>query len=538
MGTAVAAVGADFGRSSGTPRLERNDVYLRLEGITKSFPGIVANSGITLEADRGEVHALLGENGAGKSTLMKVLYGFYRPDAGSIWVDGQRLDLRAPSDAIRAGIGMVFQSFMLIPALSVVENIRLGLPEPAARAGLRGRLRELGSRYGLAVDPDAKVWQLSVGEQQRVEIVKLLVGGARILILDEPTSVLAPHEVTGLFEILGTLRSDGYTILFVTHKLKEVMAIADRITILRRGAVVATLPRARATSADLAYLLLGERELRADPFVRRPPAGGRPVLELREVTVPGARGRAGLHQVAVRVHAGEIVGVAGVTGNGQTDLGETVLGLTRPSGGRVILDGVDITRAPTARILAAGVGCIPEDPLRMGVAPGLTIAENMILNERAHYLPRGGLFTDWRSIRREIAVRVENFGLAIPRLTVPVGTLSGGNVQRLLLLREISRKPKLLIAFSPTRGLDIAAARMAHELLMAARNGGAALLLISEDLDELLALSDRLVVLYRGSVAGAFRPGEIGTVEIGLLMTGARTGHEWHHAPGSPTPAC
>jgi simple sugar transport system ATP-binding protein len=516
-------------------------VYLRLEGITKSFPGVLANCGINLDVGRGEIHALLGENGAGKSTLMKVLYGFYQPDAGTISVDGKRMDLRSPSEAIRAGIGMVFQSFMLIPAFSVVENIALGLPSLGVfpdTAEIRDRVRQYGSRYGLTVDPDARVWQLSVGEQQRVEIIKLLVSGARILILDEPTSVLAPHEISGLFEILQTLRRDGYTILFITHKLKEVMAIADRITVLRKGSVVGTLARAQATEQDLAYMLLGERELRADSFARRGrPDAARPVLELEDVSVPGERGRCGLNGVSLAIRAGEILGVAGVTGNGQTELGETILGLRRASRGRILLDGVDVSRAATARVLEAGVACIPEDPLRMGVAPGLTIAENMILTERAHYMPRGGVFTDWRSIRREIEVRVENFGLTIPRLTVPVGTLSGGNVQRLLLLRELSRRPRLLVTFHPTRGLDIAATRMAHELLVMARNGGAAILFISEDLDELLALSDRLVVFSRGSIVGSFRPGEIDTVDIGLLMTGAGKRHEWHASPVSSIPA-
>ena len=515
-------------------------VYLRLEGITKSFPGVVANCGINLDVGRGEIHAVLGENGAGKSTLMKVLYGFWQPDAGTISVDGKRLDLRSPSDAIRAGIGMVFQSFMLIPAFSVAENIALTLPGSGVLlsvSAIRARLREFGSRYGLSVDADAKVWQLSVGEQQRVEIVKLLVSGARVLILDEPTSVLAPHEVTKLFEILQTLRRDGYTILFVTHKLNEVMAIADRITVLRKGSVVGTLPRAGATLPDLVDMLLGERELRAGSFERRDhEPGGRAVLELHDLSVRSDRGRTGLARVSLRVCAGEIVGVAGVTGNGQTELGEAILGLRRPAGGRVVLDGVDVTRRSTAAILAQGVACIPEDPLRMGVAPGLTIAENMVLDERARYMPFGGLLTDWRAIRREIELRVENFGIAIPRLSVPVGTLSGGNVQRLLLLRALARKPRLLVAFYPTRGLDIAATRMAQELLMVSRNGGAATLLISEDLDELFALSDRLVVLSRGAVAGSFRPGEVETVDVGLLMTGAAKRHEWQASPASSIP--
>jgi simple sugar transport system ATP-binding protein len=506
-------------------------VYLRLEGITKSFPGVLANSNIHLEVGRGEILALLGENGAGKSTLMKVLYGFYQPDAGRIFVDGQTVELRSPSDAIRAGIGMVFQSFMLIPAFSVAENIALALPRLGVwveTGAIRERVRQLGERYGLVADPDALVWQLSVGEQQRVEIVKLLVSGARVLILDEPTSVLAPHEVKSLFEVLKTLRDDGYTIVFITHKLKEVMAIADRITVLRRGSVVGTVPREGTSEEDLAEMLVGLRDVRPSAFTRVDrSAESKRVLAVEDVSVRGERGRAGLSGVSLHVDAGEIVGVAGVTGNGQTELGEVILGLTRPDHGRVRLDDVDITRQSTATILDQGVGVIPEDPLRMGVAPGLTIAENMVLNERRRFMPGAGLFTDWRAIRRLIAERVENFGLAIPRLTQPVGTLSGGNVQRLLLLREIGRRPKLLVAFHPTRGLDIGATRMAHDLLVAARNGGAAILLVSEDLDELFALSDRLVVFARGAVVGTFTPAEIDAVEIGLLMTGGGKREVW-----------
>jgi simple sugar transport system ATP-binding protein len=519
------------------PRCTTGTVYLRLVGITKTFPGVLANSSIHLEVGQGEIHAVLGENGAGKSTLMKILYGFYRPDEGRIEVEGRPLDLRAPSDAIRAGIGMVFQNFMLIPAFSVAENIALALPELGHFldiGDIRRRLAALSSRYGLDVDPDAKVWQLAVGEQQRVEIVKLLVSGARILILDEPTSVLAPHEVSRLFEILDTLRDDGYTILFITHKLKEVTAIADRITVLRRGAVVGTLARAQATEQDLAEMLLGDRELRTGAFARVQAEGGRrPMLEVDEVTVSGDRGRPALVGVSLTVRPGEIVGVAGVTGNGQSELGETILGLRRPQSGHIRLDGADITRWSTAKILAGGVAYIPEDPLRMGVAPGLSIAENMILNDRARCMPAGGLLTDWGAIRREIEARVENFGLAIPRLGVPVGTLSGGNVQRLLLLRELGRRPKLLVAFHPTRGLDVAATRMAHEVLVRSRNAGAGILVGSEDLDELFSISDRLLVLSRGAVVGSFETGQIDPVEVGLLMTGAGRPQQWTPSPAA-----
>jgi len=452
-----------------------------------------------------------------------VLYGYYRPDEGSILLEEPPLDLRSPLDALRAGIGMVFQEFMLIPALTVAENVALFLPKLGlfmSVGWVRERLKALGAQYGLVLDPDAKVWQLSVGEQQRVEIVKLLASGARILILDEPTSVLAPHEAKALFEIFRALTRDGYTVLFVTHKLKEVMAIADRVTVLRRGSVVGTLPREGTTEQDLTYMMLADRELRTGAFQRvASREGEKPVLELDQVSVRGDRGTPALSRVTLRLSAGEIVGVAGVTGNGQSELGETVLGMRRPESGRLFLEGREITRWPTAKILEEGVAYIPEDPLRMGVAPGLTVQENLILSDRSRYLARW-LFINWRSIRQVLEQQVENFGLAIPRLSVPAGTLSGGNVQRLVLLRELARRPKLLVAFHPTRGLDIAATRMAHELLVTIRNAGAAVLLISEDLDELFALSDKLVVLSRGALVGSFAPAEVSPVDVGLLMTG------------------
>ncbi|MBI3988560.1 MAG: ABC transporter ATP-binding protein [candidate division NC10 bacterium] len=500
--------------------------YLRLENITKTFPGVLANYSINLSIEKSEVHAILGENGAGKSTLMKILYGFYRPDTGNIYLDGTPVDIRSPLEASRLGIGMVFQNFMLIPAFSVVENIALALPKLNVlfkRSEMEERMAVVADRYGLSVDPRARVWQLSVGEKQRVEIVKLLLSGARMLIFDEPTSVLAPHEIEGLFQIFKNLTNDGYTILFITHKLREVMACADRVTVLRRGSVVGTVLRSDTTEQELAYMMLGEQSLHLDRSTKKPPEGrSKTVLELKGVEVSDDRGGLGLKEVSFSISSGEIVGVAGVSGNGQKELGEVVLGLRRCRAGSVLLHGNDATQWSVARILGEGVACMPEDPLVMGVAPGMTAQENMILTDRMNYFRHGGLFIDWKAVRAEVERRVENFGLPIPNLDTPVIALSGGNVQRLVFVREVARRPSLLIAYYPTRGLDLAATKMANDLLLACREAGIAVLLISEDLEELFSLSDRLIVMHRGEVVGSFKPEETDRLEVGLLMTGSK----------------
>jgi len=497
-----------------------------LRSVTKSFPGVLANDHVDLEIYGGEVHSLLGENGAGKSTLMKILYGFYRADSGEICLNGQPVEIRSPHDAQRFGIGMVFQDFILIPALSVAENIALFLPNlPAVldKALIIRRIKEISERYGLQVDPVAPVWRLSVGERQKVEVLKLLLADARILILDEPTRSLAPHEVEGLFQVFANLRRDGYAVVFITHKLQEVLACADRITVMRHGQVAGKLPGSGATEAGLISLMFGMDEI--VPPQRR---GGtrredvQPLLELRGISTRAEGEVGGLKEINLRVLPGEIVGVAGVSGNGQRELGDVILGLERCARGGKYLWGQDATHWSVARIRASGVAFIPEDPLGMAAFAWLTVQENMALGDTGRYARQGGLSIDWQLVRDELERSLKRLGFAIPSLYMPVGTLSGGNIQRVVVAREMARNPKLILAFYPTRGLDVRSAMAVRELLLACRDAGAGVLLISEDLGELFSLSDRLVVLFRGRIVGTSAPQEITINEVGYLMTGSK----------------
>lgn len=508
------------------PETSMEKPYLRLEGITKTFSGVAANSAVSLSISKGEVHALLGENGAGKSTLMKILYGFYRPDSGQILIDGAAAEISSPDDARKLGIGMVFQKFMLIPAFTVWENIVLGLKERGIfldRAAVAAKIREVGERYGLWVDPDARVGRLSIGEQQRTEIVRLLLGGAKIVILDEPTSALAPPEVEGLFGVIRKLKQDGQTILFITHKLKEVKAVADRITVLRRGMVVGTVRKETTTDNELVQMMLGDRGVASDVFSRTNGSSPKvPCLELREIDVAGVEGRPGLKDASLTIEPGEIFGIAGVAGNGQVELGEVILGLRPVRSGRMFFQEIDITGWSTRKRMEEGFSYIPEDPLLMGVAPRLTVQENMVLNDRSKYLRWGGpLGIKQSAVRQKVQEQIDAVGFPLPQLDRLASGLSGGNLQRIVFTRELARAPKLVVAFCPTRGMDLGAARFAHDLLMASRNKGAAILLISEDLDELLLLSDRMAVLHHGQVVGSFSAKEFKPMEIGLLMTGA-----------------
>jgi simple sugar transport system ATP-binding protein len=497
---------------------------LSLRGITKSFPGGVrANERVDLDVHAGEVHALVGENGAGKSTLVKIVYGFVRPDAGRIELEGRLATIASPRDARRLGIGLVFQELVQVGALTVAENIALFLPELSAVLDWRAiarRIEATSAEYGLDVDPAAPVWRLSVGERQRVEIVKLLLGGARILILDEPTRGLAPHEVESLLRIFGGLRRDGYAVVFITHRLAEVLACADRITVLRGGVVAGSVPRAAATEATLVSMMFGT--LPTEP-VRRPvppPGTGAPVLELRGVSTRAAGRETGLAAIDLVVRPHEIVGVAGVAGNGQRELGDAILGLEPCATGVKLLDGENVTRWPVARIRAAGVVFIPEDALGMAAVGELTILENVALGDTRKYARHGGLTLDWAATQADLDRSLGRLGVTVPSATTRIGTLSGGNVQRVILARELAREPRLIVAFYPTRGLDVRSALAARQLLVAARDAGVGVLLISEDLGELFGLSDRLVVLFRGRIAGEGRPGSISVAEVGHLMTG------------------
>ena len=501
-----------------------NVPLLSLQGITKRFPGVMANDAIDLELKHGEVHAILGENGAGKSTLMKIIYGYYQPDAGTILMNGKETRFRSPQDSIRSGVGMVFQNFTLVPAMTVVENVALFWPDQGMvlnHKTLSARIQEVSDRYALEVDPSARVGSLTMGQRQKVELIKLIIANARLLICDEPTSVLAPHEVEGLFKVFDELKADGYAILFITHKLREVMATADRITVLRHGAVVGTVSPKETTTAELVTMMIGNAPPQAvrteDNRVER--VETEPVLEFSNVTTdPGDQG-VNLKQISFNVRPGEILGVAGVSGNGQEKIGEVLLGLHRKQSGSVKLSGHDIEGWSVSAILNAGVGYIPEDAIGMALVPEMRVEENMVLGE-THSFANQNVFLDWGAIREWIDTSFSAFPMTMPEPSLEVGTLSGGNMQRVVLNRELTRDPRVLVAYYPTRGLDVKTAEATRALLLKAREAGSATVLISEDLDELLAMSDRLMVMHRGEVVGHSRPADTSSHQIGMLMTG------------------
>jgi simple sugar transport system ATP-binding protein len=489
---------------------------VELRGITKRFGDLVANDGVDLSVARGEVHALLGENGAGKSTLMRILYGLARPDAGSILAGGEPVAIHSPKDAIAAGIGMVTQHFALVRPMTVAENVVLGRTEgvrvqlPAAQA----RVAAAAERFGIRVDPLARVGDLSVGEQQRVEILKALYRDCRVLILDEPTAVLVPQEVDALFATLRRLCGDGIAVVFISHKLNEIREISNRVTVLRRGVVVGTRTTGEIDDRELASLMVGRATFGVQ---RRPGAGaGAPVLRVEGLSALGRQGLPALRQVTFDVRAGEILGVAGVSGNGQTELVDVLCGMRRPSAGSVTVDGADVTIATPARVVAAGVGRIPEDR-HAAVVSELSVAHNLALEHLSEF--RRGPELDNRRLREHAESLIESFTIRA-RPEDPIGTLSGGNLQKVILARVLSRKPKLLVVSQPTRGLDVAATEYVRQQLLEQRERGAAVLLVSEDLDELLLLADRLVVLYEGRIVGEVAAGEAEPDQLGLLMAG------------------
>jgi ABC-type uncharacterized transport system ATPase subunit len=494
---------------------------VELRGIVKEFPGVRANDGVDFDLRPGEVHALLGENGAGKTTLMNVLTGLLRPDAGTIAVAGETVELRSPKDGIDCGIGMVHQHFRLVDRFTAAENVTLGWHSP--KALIRPRLLErdisrLADEYGMRVDPSRPVWQLSVGEQQRVEILKNLYRGANVLILDEPTAVLTPQEAVQLFQSLREMAREGRGIVFISHKLEEVMAVADRVTVLRRGRNVATLAKERTSEAELARLMIGGDLPRpAAPAAREP---GTPVLRLEGVETQDERGHPELRGIELEVHEGEIVGVAGVAGNGQRALAEVIVGLRPVRAGRVVLDGADISRWSVRRRIDAGVGYCPEDRLRFGVAATLSIQDNLVSKRFAHAQLGGRFRLDSRASRRYAEELAARFDVRGADLDAPVASLSGGNLQKVVLAREISADPRLLVAAQPTRGLDLGAAESTRRLLIAQRDAGRAVLVISEDLDELVRISDRIAVVYEGRITGTFPAHRADEEQIGLLMAG------------------
>jgi general nucleoside transport system ATP-binding protein len=492
-----------------------------MRGITKRFPAVIANDHIDLQVHAGEIHALLGENSAGKTTLMKILYGVYQPDAGAIYIAGRRTDLRAPHDAMHAGIGMVFQHFRLIPSLRVVENIALAMAEPRLLLRLSliaAQLNNLAARYGLQVDPQARVWQLSVGEQQRVEILKLLFRKARILIFDEPTAVLSPPEVEVLLDTLRVLAADGHAIILITHKLREALHIAQQITVLRRGRVVATVTPAEVSETDLARLIVGRDAQPARSRSATEP--GEVCLAVTALSATNDRGLPAVREVSLAVRCGEIVGVAGVAGNGQRELAEVIMGLRPASAGRVWIAGEDLTNASPRTLLSRGVSYIPEDRRGVGLALRASILDNLLLKSYRNAGLGWGPFLKPRAAQREGEQRLSALPVHVPHLNAPASVLSGGNQQRLLLCRELSGQPTLLIACQPTRGLDVGAVASFHDLLLAQRQRGCAILLIAEDLDELFTLSDRIAVMHAGHIVAAVNRDEANRAAIGLLMAG------------------
>ncbi|RME08801.1 MAG: ABC transporter ATP-binding protein, partial [Anaerolineae bacterium] len=471
---------------------DNHENVIEMRGIVKRFPGVLANDHVDFTLRRGEIHALLGENGAGKSTLMNVLAGLYRPDGGSILVNGQPVNFRSPRDAIKAGIGMIHQHFMLVPSQTVTENILLGLDEPRFRMRLSEYdeiIADLGRRFGMQVDPKAHIWQLSVGEQQRVEILKMLYRGAEVLIMDEPTAVLAPQEIEGLFETLRAMTREGKSIIFISHKLKEVTAIADRVTVLRRGKVTAAgVETAQITRQELARLMVG-REVIFN-LEKKEQEPGEVVLSVEDIYCLNDKGLPALRGVSLNVRAGEIVGLAGVAGNGQRELAQVIAGLRRPTQGQVYLNGVPITDLNVRKRIRQGLGYIPEDRTHVGTAPNLSVTDNVIMKKYRRPPIARGWMVDMNAATEFAEQLKEGYDIMVPTVETPVRLLSGGNLQRVILAREISGQPRFLLAMQPTRGLDVGAIEGVQRLLLAQREAGAAILLVSEELEELLALSD------------------------------------------------
>ena len=494
-----------------------------MRGIDKIFVGVKANAGVDFDLDRGEVHTLLGENGAGKSTLMNILSGLYTPDAGTITVKGSPQAFRSPRDALRAGIGMVHQHFMLVPTLSVWENVALGLednPFLMDKAPIVERIRDIQDRYGIHVDPMTPVWQLSIGEQQRVAIIKALYRSADILILDEPTSVLTPQEARALFGTIRQITAEGHGVVFISHKLDEVMDISDRITVLRRGRKVATVPVAEVTKESLADKMVGRKVVfQVGRTLQNP---GRVVLEARDLVVIGDRGRTRVDHFSFDVRQREVLGLAGVSGNGQEELCDALAGIRKIERGSIVVDGYELAGRPIREFQKRGVSYIPADRIGTGLVRGMNLRENIALRKywRKEFT-RFRFFIHWENIAGRTGQLVERFGVVHPGLGYPARLLSGGNLQKLMLARELSDDPKVVIAVQPTWGLDVSATHFVRETLLEQRDRGAGVLLVSDDLEEIFSLSDRIAVMHNGRLMGLVEdPDSVTEEQLGLMMAG------------------
>ncbi|MGN6696159.1 MAG: ABC transporter ATP-binding protein [Aquihabitans sp.] len=490
--------------------------------ITKRFPGgVIANEAVDLDVAVGEIHALLGENGAGKSTLSNCFTGLYRPDEGTIALDGQPVEFHSPRDAIEAGIGMVHQHFRLVEPFTVAENVLLGEHGRIRRSEAEARVAELGERYGLEVDPSARIWQLSVGQQQRVEIIKALSREARLLILDEPTAVLTPQESESLFEVLRRMTAEGRSVIFISHKLDEVRAVADRVTVLRDGRSEGTHPVAGTASRDLARLMVGrDIELGSGPVARAQAPADDVVLRVDGLRAEGDRGEAALDGVTLEVRAREVLGVCGVSGNGQRELAEVIAGMRARTAGTVEVAGTALAGADPRKAVAAGLAHVPEDRLHTGLSPSLSIEDNLALTAYRRPPLSSGPFLRRSRFRTRAVDLMERYDVRAPGPTTPTRVLSGGNVQKVLLAREFSSDPKVLVAASPTRGLDVGAIETVRTLLAEAADRGVGVLLLSEDLDEILSLSDRVAVIYEGRILAVVDRADADVEELGLLMGG------------------
>ncbi len=510
---------------------------LELRNITKQFPGVLANDHINLTLGEGEIHALLGENGAGKSTLMNILYGLYSPDEGEILIRGQATKITGPTDAIRQGIGMVHQHFMLVPVLTVAENVMLGEETTKGlvldRKQVAQRIREISEKHGLEVDPTAKVEDLSVGVRQRVEIIKVLYRSANILILDEPTAVLTPQEADDLFGILRSLRAQGVSIIFISHKLREVLELADRVTVIRRGKVVGEAKTAGASQAMLAELMVGRQV--ALTVEKKAAHAAETVLGFDNLKVLDNRLQVAVDGASLEVRAGEILGVAGVQGNGQTELVEALTGLRTVQDGKVFIAGQDVTNATPRKITECGVSHIPEDRQEDGLVLSFPVHDNLIIN--TYYRPpfSKGLVVNAKAIVGQADGLIEQFDIRTPSAAVPVSNLSGGNQQKVIVARELNRPIKLLIANQPTRGLDVGSIEFIHSQLVRKRDEGTAVLLVSAELDEIMGLADRIAVIFKGKFTAVVDADDVSKEQVGLMMAGNSLEEALAHAPRPET---